>query len=399
MRAVHVIIQWECVRMSVPYLNRQLFSDHWLRERLPLREEYALTPLALANVALWSRRLPALGAAANAWDARETLERVVAPGLALLGYADGEWLALRVTLWSHDADLLWRQGVVTATAAEAAEAPAGSSPAPQVLVGVASWATDLDTAPQDGAQKAQTSALLFLRLLAKAEATWGVLTNGRQWRLYYRDAETLEAAYEVDLPALAALGDVDALNYFYLFFAAAAQVAPAQVAPAQGEPSFLQVALRESREYAARIEDDLRVRAFEAIQAACQALADALAGERGMSAAFLTHEELTEVYQDALALLYRLLFVLYAESRELLPTRDPVYAADYGLREVIANLPARPDARLDADAMSATSAIWPRLARLFRALNDEGCASLFCGQPRAIVTPGMWSRRVGSRAR
>lgn len=67
------------------YSNRGLFSDHWLRERLPQRDEYALTPLGLAKLALWLRALPALEPEAAAWDARETLARVAAPCLALLG--------------------------------------------------------------------------------------------------------------------------------------------------------------------------------------------------------------------------------------------------------------------------------------------------------------------------
>lgn len=43
--------------MSAPYLNRQLFSDHWLRERLPQRDDTSLMPLGLAKSALWLRGL------------------------------------------------------------------------------------------------------------------------------------------------------------------------------------------------------------------------------------------------------------------------------------------------------------------------------------------------------
>ena len=41
---------------------------------------------------------------------------------------------------------------------------------------------------------------------------------------------------------------------------------------------------------------------------------------------------LQEVREAALILLYRLLFILYAEDRDLLPVRDSRYG-DYGLRE------------------------------------------------------------------
>ena len=367
--------------MTAPYLNRQLFSDHWLRERLPQRDDFALAPLGLAKLALWARGLAAETDAAQHWSARETLERVVMPCLRLLGYSTGAgaWMGAKVTLWSEQADMFWQRVPLAL--------PASGAP-PSTLIAVAPWGAELDArAPSASSAQATAPALLFLRQLANAEADWGILTNGRRWRLYDRGGDTLEASYEFDLAALATLatmdganandaddelGAVDALKYFWLFFAASAQLSLAD-----GEPAFLRVALRESREYAARIEDDLRVRAFDAIQAACQALADALAAERGMTAALLARDDLAEVYGDALALLYRLLFVLFAESRGLLPIHDARYARDYSLREVIARLPATLDGAHTPDLGGVGEPIWPRLARLFRTLNG--------GEPSADV--------------
>ena len=73
-----------------------------------------------------------------------------------------------------------------------------------------------------------------------------------------------------------------------------------------------------------------------------------------------------------LALLYRLLFILYAESRALLPTKDARYREALGLRALIERLPARPDApgqHTPADELP--HGIWARLRRLFRALDDD----------------------------
>jgi len=45
---------------------------------------------------------------------------------------------------------------------------------------------------------------------------WGILTNGRFWRLYHRDtAHKLDRFYEVDLPALARSGGAEDFLYFY----------------------------------------------------------------------------------------------------------------------------------------------------------------------------------------
>ena len=373
--------------MTAPYLNRQLFSDHWLRERLPLRDDFALTPLGLAKLALWTRELAAMTVAATTWSAQETLEQVVVPCLRLLGYQTGvgAWMSAQLTLWPEHGHMFWQRVPLAL--------PAIGAP-PSTLIAVVPWGVELDargsslngaatnatnaTNAERSAQ-AMAPALLFLRQLASSEAEWGILTNGRRWRLYYRGGDLLEASYEVALSTLAAeddasdrddLGAVDALKYFWLFFAASAQRSPED-----GEPAFLRVALRESREYAARIEDDLRGRAFDAIQAACQALADALAAERGMTAALLARDDLAEVYNDALALLYRLLFVLFAESRALLPIHDERYARDYSLRALIAALPATLDGDRDPARSGTREPIWPRLARLFQTLNGGDPAS------------------------
>jgi len=48
---------------------------------------------------------------------------------------------------------------------------------------------------------------------------WGILTNGRQWRLYHKQtAHKLEVYYEIDLPVLLETNDVESFLYFYAFF-------------------------------------------------------------------------------------------------------------------------------------------------------------------------------------
>jgi len=43
---------------------------------------------------------------------------------------------------------------------------------------------------------------------------WGILTNGRKWRLYGTKDYATEIYYEVDLPALLVGGDLEAFKYF-----------------------------------------------------------------------------------------------------------------------------------------------------------------------------------------
>ena len=86
-----------------------------------------------------------------------------------------------------------------------------------------------------------------------------------------------------------------------------------------------------------------------------------------------TDKSLTEVREAALIFLYRLLFVLYAEDRGLLPVNDSRYD-DYGLRKRVRDDIAGRMA--DKDTFSATASIYyNHLMSLFR-LIDEGDPSI-----------------------
>ena len=79
-----------------------------------------------------------------------------------------------------------------------------------------------------------------------------------------------------------------------------------------------------------------------------------------------------EVRDGALILLYRLLFILYAEDRDLLPVRELRYD-DYGLRKMRDDVGDRIDRR---DVFSDTAArYWGGLSDLFIAI-DLGDASI-----------------------
>ena len=83
--------------------------------------------------------------------------------------------------------------------------------------------------------------------------------------------------------------------------------------------------------------------------------------------------DLSEIRDAALIFLYRLLFVLYAEDRGLLPVNDPRYD-DYGLRKRVRDDIAR--RTQDGDTFSAHAAsYYNHLTTLFT-LIDKGDASI-----------------------
>ena len=162
----------------------------------------------------------------------------------------------------------------------------------------------------------------ILRYLSTADfdsdgkVRWGILTNGGVWRLYdHRARPRATAYYEADLGAMLESGDETALRIFHLLFRRESfTLQNGAIA------SFLEAALAEGRRYEEKVAQDLSKVVFEsAFPELVRALADA------------SGEGLPQVRHAALIFLYRLLFLLYAEDRGLLPVNDRRYE-DYGLR-------------------------------------------------------------------
>ena len=140
---------------------------------------------------------------------------------------------------------------------------------------------------------------------------FGILTNGRVWRLYARDSALVErACHEVDLVALLEEGSPDDLRYFAAFFGAEA------FRPGADGRSFLARALDDSALHAVEISDALE----RAVFAAVPPIAEGLLGSDAP-----TREMLDEAFANALVFLYRSLFCLYAEARGQLPVSNSDY--------------------------------------------------------------------------
>ena len=75
-----------------------------------------------------------------------------------------------------------------------------------------------------------------------------------------------------------------------------------------------------------------------------------------------------DVYGGLLGTLMRLVFVLYAEERELLPSRDEVYAEHYSVSGLFDRL--RDDNARFPDTMDQRYGAWARLLTLFRLIHD-----------------------------
>ena len=239
------------------------------------------------------------------------------------------------------------------------------------------WLRPLDrrSGRRDEASAPSTQMLRYLRRiddLTTGKLRWGILTNGGHWRLYYAGARSVsEQFFEIDLAAILDLPGhndglfalpVDARRHWLTVFALVFRRDAFVPGAADGQ-TFHQRAISEGRYYQERVATSLSDLVFRQVfpdlaRALAMAEPDAL---------------LSEVRDAALVLLYRLLFILYAEDRDLLPVRDDRYD-DYALREKVrGEIGRRKD---QGDVFSDTAArYWSAFDDLCRAI-DQGDASI-----------------------
>ena len=235
------------------------------------------------------------------------------------------------------------------------------------------WRRPLDRASGRSGEALAPSTQM-LRYLRRADdltdggLRWGMLTNGAQWRLYYQGARSVaEQFFEIDLPAALGLPGPDdaplplseadrrrACRLFAVFFGRAAFLPD----PADGR-TLHQRAIQGARYFEERVAANLSKLVFEQV---FPDLTRALAAAAPDAA-------LPAVRDAALVLLYRLLFILYAEDRGLLPVHDARYAK-VGLRRGVREDVGRRKDR--GETFSDTAArYWNALADLCRVI-DRG---------------------------
>ena len=223
------------------------------------------------------------------------------------------------------------------------------------------WNLPLDRGDANKAAPS-TQMLRYLRRaddLAKGKLRWGILTNGARWRLYYAGARSVAEQFcEIDLMLTLDLPPSERGHYlkvFALIFGRAAFL------PGEDRRTLHQRILDEGRFYEERVATSLS----EVIDQVFPQLADAIF--KAAPAA-----SLSEIRNAALTLFYRLLFILYAEDRDLLPVRDAAYD-DYSLRRVRDDVGKRKE---QGDVFSNTVArYWSAIRDLCRII-DEGDASI-----------------------
>ena len=339
-------------------MQGQLFTQDFLtRGVLDTPAHQALSDSALAAFAGALRHIFSGLDSASSINEAQTEQLVINKVLAELGWADD-------TLPQVNTDPKGRQAVpdclLFASSEKKAAALLEAKDERRYRHGLAileakRWLRPLDRGDGLDAFDPDAPSSQMLRYLSRVDVAsdraikWGVLTNGAVWRLYWQDARSRsEEFFEIDLAA--ALGvpgiqhDIDdiapahALRLFHLFFSRSAFLPQDWDEAGRTLHAY---ALNEARLYEEKVSQDLGARVFGEI---FPQLADALArgdlhalthkvGYGQFTRAQFTPDYLAEVREAALVLLYRLLFLFYAEDRNLLPVRDARYAP-YSVRRL-----------------------------------------------------------------
>ncbi len=332
-------------------MQGQLFSQDFLHRGIrdtPPWQELGDAALQAFSAAL--RGIFAPLAAHSALNEAQTEQLVIERVLVELGWGDDylPQVNLSKTRREDVPDVL-----LFSDAASKGQALAESKDDRRYLHGLAileakRWRRPLDRGDGSDTTDPGAPSSQMLRYLSRVDVVsdrrikWGMLTNGAVWRLYWQDARSrAEEFFEIDLasmldvpgtqPALDDPAPEHGLKLFFLLFNRAAFLAQSWDNAARTLHAY---ALSEARLYEEKVSQDLGARVFEDI---FPRLADALArgdlqarrqqvGYGQFTRQEFTRDYLEEVREAALVLLYRLLFLFYAEDRLLLPVRDARYA-------------------------------------------------------------------------
>ena len=367
---------------EVAFDNRGLFSDHYLDERFPERNDVQSRQLSGEADAAFEqvRTLYRRGVEeAETWNEAQTEDNFIQPLLEdVLGWAR------KVQPRVQKQGRAGRPDYALFTSEERrAEAVARADGDETKMFDYADavadakyWGRPLDGPAPDPARdgsadmRRSNPSFQIIDYVTLTGVEWGILTNGARWRLYYEGAPSrLETYFEANLPEILRLADGDAddqaearraFRLFYALFRAEAH------APTVEGKKFVNVVYEASDTYAEDLEDTLKERVFDHV---FLELATGLYENH-----VRTHnpddseQVLDDVYRATLRLLYRLLFLLYAESRGLLPLDTPAYY-DHSLTRLAQR--ARDEIASGRPLSTKHPDFWNDLDALFRTI-DEG---------------------------
>ena len=329
------------------YDNRGLFSNHFLATRLQEMPQWENFNVDEAQRARMREIVEAAQAGLPTANEAQTENDLIRPLLDTLNLEYDVQTGLPAWGGRSVPDYAV---FPTDAARSAALALRGSNdfwPLASAVMDAKAWSVELDQVGAGG--PGRTPAQQIAEYLRDSDRPWGVLTNGRVWRLYTRQERRRATDwFEMELEH-AVYGDDDEFKLFVLVFGR-----PGLTPDPLDGLTFNDRLLIGSLEYAASIGERLRDRAFRTVEVLARGFA------RHERWADPTAEQRRTLYENSLVGLYRLLFVLSAEARGLLPVANPTYRDHYSLAHH----------RTDVRIRRAANAWAPGSCDLFGSLRD-----------------------------
>ncbi|MEU8242246.1 DNA methyltransferase [Actinoplanes missouriensis] len=228
------------------------------------------------------------------------------------------------------------------------------------VIGVLCPAGSRPTARIPGDTWAATPADRLAQMCRHHEIELGLATDGRFWTLVWapRGGATMMATFDTIAWAEAAERDVVRAFVSLLHRRRFFQVT---------DEEKLVPLLRKSLDNQEEITEALGVQVRQAVELLVAAFGRIDVNDRRLGGRGLLEVDAHEVYRGAVTVMMRIVFLLFAEERKLLPADNELYAAAYSAGRLCAELEERATEGSEEDLEHSTAA-WQRLIALFNAI-------------------------------
>ncbi len=300
----------------------------------------------------------------STWDAEQHAKD---PGRAQMAWLD--YVVRDLLDWQDDADFdppagKWEHtepeyGTLTAAAFTLDDPEKGT---PAVLGFTVPPGTSLTARSTDGWSASPLDRVAIT--LREHDIPLGLLTDGRWWGLVWspRDGATAHALWD----SVLWIEDRVTLEAFVTLQGRRRTLGVADNRTLLG---MLQASLDSQEEVTDQLGKQVRA-AVETLVDSIGRVAERTRGSQvGVAGRYLAGVDSEHVYEAAVAVLMRLVFILAAEERRLLPIDDDLYARSYGIATLGDELDRRA-ADAGEDALEHGIGAWHRLLAAFRVVHD-----------------------------